>query len=172
MRSDFVIKYLFLVVAQMLICDVFDFSGYVTLSILPVMILCLPAKCGTMAAMLIAFPTGLAVDFLAEGLPGLNAAALVPVALCRKSIARFVFGREALDEDAAFSPKRFGTEKGFFAIALVQSLFLATYILLDGAAARPLVFSALRFVCSLLAGSLLSLVVAGIMNPEGKGRWS
>lgn len=163
MRQNYTVLFLLLLVAQILISDFFNFFPYVTLSILPVMILCLPPSRNTTAAMFIAFASGLAVDFLAEGLPGLNALALVPVALCRNGIVRFVFGQEARDA---------GRDKAFFAIVLAQSLFLVIYIWADGGAAHTLVFNLIRFACSLLAGSLLSLVIANMITPGDKGRWS
>ena len=78
-RSNFFLVYLLLVVAQILICNYFHLTPYVTLSLLPVMVLCLPVRVSTLGALFIAFATGMSVDFLAEGLPGLNTLALLPV---------------------------------------------------------------------------------------------
>ena len=97
MRRNFTLAYLILVVAQVLICNYFHVTQYVMLSILPAMILCLPPKCGTTASLLIAFVTGLAVDFLADGVPGLNAMALLPVAMLRLPVIRICLLRLELN---------------------------------------------------------------------------
>jgi len=80
MRHDRFLTYTIIVIAQMLICNYLHLSHYVTVSILPVAILCLPSRVESIPAMLIAFATGLAVDLLSDGLTGLNTLALVPVA--------------------------------------------------------------------------------------------
>lgn len=68
MKKNFFLYYILLVIAQVLISEWFTFSPYLTLSILPVLVLCIPTRYSTIASMLIAFATGFAVDFLSEGL--------------------------------------------------------------------------------------------------------
>ena len=67
MKNTFVFTYVLMTVAQMILSNYCHFTPYVMLTILPAMILCLPTKVNTLEAMLIAFATGLAVDWLAEG---------------------------------------------------------------------------------------------------------
>lgn len=168
MKQNFLLRFLLLLVAQILLCNYFHVTQYIMLSILPAMILCLPTKTGTTAAMFIAFASALAVDFLAEGLIGINAIALVPVALCRRELCRAIFGSELIVRGDAFSISRNGAVKVIFALTVVQSLFLLVYLWADGAAARPLMFNALRFACSLVAGVLLSIPVTRILCPEDR----
>lgn len=73
MRNSFTLTYILLTVGQMILSNYFHFTPYVMLTILPAMVLCIPTKTGTVKAMLIAFVTGLAVDFFAEGTLGINA---------------------------------------------------------------------------------------------------
>ena len=167
MRRNITLAYLILVVAQVLICNYFHVTQYVMLSILPAMILCLPPKCGTTASLLIAFVTGLAVDFLADGVPGLNAMALLPVAMLRLPVIRFVFGEDVF-ESGGFSLRRNGIAKVSFAVILVQALFLLLYILADGAGTRPFWFNISRLGASLLAGYLLSLLIVDILSPDNR----
>ena len=96
MKQNYFIMFFLTLCAQLLICNYFHISAYISLSILPVAILCLPTKIGAAGTMLIAFATGLGTDFLAEGLIGLNAAALVPVAACKRFICDSVFGKELI----------------------------------------------------------------------------
>ena len=158
--------YLLLAIAQLLLCNYCNFTPYVTLSILPVMVLCISIRVGTSGAMLIAFATGLAVDLLSEGLLGLNALALVPVALLRNPVIRLLFGGEVFARGEDFSVQRSGFAKVALAILLMQAVFLLVYIWADGAGTRPLWFNAARLGASLAAGFLLSLAAVKVLAPD------
>jgi rod shape-determining protein MreD len=157
-----------MVVVQILICNYFHLSAYIMLSILPVIILCLPTKIGTVPAMLIAFATGLAVDALSEGMLGINTLSLVPVAFIRKSMINLIFGNELFERKDNISIRKFGYGKVSFAILVVQSVFLLIYIYADGAGTRPLLFNAIRFFLSLLSGYLLSLLIVDIIASDDR----
>jgi cell shape-determining protein MreD len=157
-----------MVLVQILICNYFRFSAYIMLSILPVIILCLPTKIGTGPAMLIAFATGMAVDFLSEGMIGINTLSLVPVAFIRKSIINLIFGNELFERKDNISIRKFGYGKVSFAILVVQSLFLLIYIYSDGAGMRTFLFNAIRFSLSLLSGYLLSLLIVDIIASDDR----
>ena len=167
-QNNFPIAYVLMVVAQILICNYFHLSQYVVLSILPVIVLCIPTKVGTFAAMCIAFATGLSVDWLAEGVIGLNTLALVPVALIRKDLITLIFGEELFERKEAFTIRKYGIGKVSFSLLTVQALFLLIYIWADGANLRPFSFNLLRFGLSLLAGYLLSLLVVDITAPDDR----
>lgn len=166
--QNFGLFYFMLTVVQMIICNCFHLSAYVTLSILPVMILCMPAARNTLTAMLTAFVTGLAVDLFAEGLMGLNALALVPVALLRKPVVQAIFGKDLIEREEDFSFRKYGAGKISIAVLIMQSVFLVIYILADGAGTRPLWFNAARFGASLAAGYVLSMAVAKAILPEDR----
>lgn len=166
--QHFGLVYCLLAIAQIIIGNCFYLSSYVSLSILPVMILCIPLNISTPAAMVIAFATGLATDVLSEGLIGLNALAAVPVAFVRTQIIRIIFGEELIERQESFSFRKFGAIKISLAIIIAQAVFLAVYILADGAGTRPLWFNAARFAASLSAGYVLSMIVAGVITPDEK----
>lgn len=159
-RNHFFLTYLLMLVLQILICNYFNLSPYLLLTILPVMILMLPIRFGTLFAMILAFVSGLAVDYLSEGVIGLNALALVPVALLRKGIIYLVFGSEFFARKENISLRKHGVLKMSVAIILSQALFLLIYIWADGAAMRPFLFNMVRFFVSLVAGWLLSLLLS------------
>ena len=54
MRNSFAFTYILLTVAQMILSNYFHFTPYMMMTILPVMVLCIPTKTGTIQAMLIA----------------------------------------------------------------------------------------------------------------------
>ena len=149
----------------MLLCNFFHLTPYVMLSVLPVAVLCIPSRVGTVPAMFIAFATGLLVDLLAEGVVGLNTFALVPVAFVRQGLCRFIFGDELQERGEDFSVRKYGLGKVAFAVTLVQALFLVLYLWADGAGARPLLFNLVRFAASLVTGSVLGVIIAEVMVP-------
>jgi len=165
-KSGFWLIYLFLLAAQLLLSTYANFTPYVMVTLLPVMVLCIPIRVGTSLAMLVAFATGLSIDLLSEGLLGLNALALVPVAFARNSIIQLIFGGELFAREEDFSVHRCGFWKVFMAILLATALFLAIYIWADGAGTRPLLFNALRFAGSLAASTALSLLVIDLLAPD------
>ena len=165
-RKHFFLTYLLMLVLQILICNYLNLSPYLLLTILPVMILMLPIRFGALFAMLLAFVSGLAVDYLSEGVIGLNALALVPVALLRKGIIYLVFGSEFFARKEDISLRKHGAVKMSVAIILAQSVFLLIYIWADGAAMRPFLFNSIRFIVSLIAGWLLSLLLSMVLATD------
>ena len=167
-KSGFWLIYIILLVAQLLLSTYANFTPYVMVTLLPVMVLCMPIRMHTILAMVIAFASGLSVDLLSEGLLGLNALALVPVAFARNAIIRLIFGRELFAREEDFSIHRNGFGKVLVAIVLSVALFLAIYIWADGAGTRPLLFNAIRFGASLVASTLLSLLVVNLLAPDSR----
>ena len=170
--SGFLLKYLILVVVQILLWNYFNFTQLLMLTILPVMVLCIPVRYGTVYSMCIAFATGFAVDFLAGGMLGLTSLALVPVALLRVPILQLVFGEELFSRGDNISVHKLGAGKMLTAIMLSTLIFLVIYVWADGAGTRPFWFNALKVVISHMTSSLLSLFVAGILCPDSNQRWT
>ncbi|MBQ8022076.1 MAG: hypothetical protein IJ255_05250 [Bacteroidales bacterium] len=168
MKKNFILLYVLLVAAQMLICNYLHLTSYVQLSLLPALILCLPTRVRTSVALLIAFATGMAVDLIAEGAPGINTVALLPVALLRRTVCDFIFGEELVLREEEFSIRKYGLPKVLFALFLVQALFLLIYLWADGAGTRPFLFNLIRFGASLAAGMLLGIPVTDMLTPDDR----
>lgn len=166
MKDRFVIHYLILVILQLVICNFLHLSPYLQLSVLPALVFCLPAAVPTAASLLIAFATGLTVDFLAEGVIGPNALALVPVAYFRKSIYRLYFGEEFIRRGGRVSVSGLGTGKVSAALITVQALYLLLYLWTDGAEAHPFTFNLVRFTVSLAVGTVVSFWIADLIQPK------
>jgi hypothetical protein len=163
-KSGFWVAYFLLLVAQILLSNYFLFTPYITLSILPVMVLCISTRIAPYVCMLIAFGSGLMVDWLSEGVLGLNAFALVPVALLRNPVIHLVYGEGLFTRKEDFTVRKNGIGKVTLAILLVQALFLLLYIWADGAGTRPFWFNALRFGASLAAGYAAAIIVMMIFR--------
>ena len=166
MKQNYIMMFLLIVGVQLLICNYLHISTFLTLSILPCAILLMPTRYSPVVAMILAFASGLAVDTLAEGVTGLNALALVPVAGARRWICGFIFGKELTATGEDVSMMKYGMGKMALAIFIAQFIFLMIYIWADGAGARPLMFNALRFSVSLVAGTLISLIIAKLLDPN------
>ena len=158
--------YLILVVAQMVICNYFYLSYYITLRLIPALILLMPINIGTVEAMVAAFITGFAVDALAEGVIGLNILALVPVAYLRRHILSLVFGREIFAREENVSIRKHGLGKVIVALLMAQALFLMIYIWADTAGTTPFWFDLARFVGSLLVSLPLSLLAEDLLEDQ------
>lgn len=166
MKRGFWIAYIFLLMAQLLLSNYFHVTPYIFLTLLPVMVLCIPIRMGTVGAMIVAGLSGLVIDFLSEGVLGLNALALIPVAYARNGIIGLIFGPELFARKEDFSIGRCGFGKVAVALFLSLLIFLVIYIWADGAGTRPLWFNGLRLGASLAASFLLSLLTLGVLAPD------
>lgn len=168
MRNNFTLTYILLTVAQMILSNYFHFTPYMMLTILPAMVLCIPTKIGSIEAMLIAFATGLAVDFFAEGTLGINAMSLVPVALLRRPVIGMFFGSEPFEQKENVTVKKYGLGRVSMAIILMSFVFLLVYITADCAGTRPFWFIAARLGLSVLVSYLASICVINLLTYEDR----
>ena len=170
-QPGFWLIYLILLAAQIVLCDCMYLTQLVSLWFLPMMVLCTPVRYDTPVLLAIAFLTGLAVDLLSQGVIGLCTASLLPVALCRNLLIRLVFGNEVFLRGEDISIRRQGVPKMALAISLASALYLLVFIIADSAGTRPFWFNAGRFLLSLLAGTILSVFLAGTLKPDEGQRW-
>ena len=168
--SRFFAIYLCYVLLQVLLCNYLNLTYYLTLSILPVLVLLIPVRYSTITAMLIAAASGFLVDFLGDGVLGLNMLALIPVGLVRNGLLNLVFGQEVFAPQEDVTIQKYGIIKFSTYIIIAQALFLIIYIAADGAGTRPFWFNALRFAISLPAGTLLSLFIADTLTKDYRDR--
>lgn len=168
MRKTFTLTYILLVIAQMILSNYCHFSPLVMVTILPAMVLCIPTKVNTFWAMLIAFATGLAVDWLAEGTLGINALSLVPVAFARKTLIGMIFGVEPFEQKENLTIKKYGFARVSFAILIVTAVFLTIYILADCAGTRPLWFLGAKAGLSLAASYIVSILIVNLLSYDDR----
>lgn len=166
--QNFNILYVLLVICQTVLCNYCPLGPYITLSMLPAMVLCLPLKNSNIMCMLIAFASALAVDWISEGVIGLNVAALLPVALTRKTVIRVFLGEDLINRSEMFTFRKNGMGKISAAILTIYAIYLGMYVFLDGAGTRPLWFDLTRFGASLAANWLLALLITGILTPDDR----
>lgn len=167
-KVNFWLVYALTLAVQLLISNLVGISPLVGISLLPVMILCLPGRIGTIPGMLVAFATGLAVDLLADGLPGLNALALVPVAALRRPIIGMVFGSGLFARGEDFSARHGSYGKVFMALLLSQLVFCTVYVWADSGFPAFRWDTLLGVVLSTAAGVVVSLFAIGNLAPDSK----
>jgi hypothetical protein len=152
----------------MVLCNFAGFSPYIMLTMLPAMIVCVPLTVSTPLCLLLAFATGLSVDWLSEGLIGINAASLVPVALMRKPLIRFFLGEDLITRSDSFSFRKNGIGKISLVLIVSLLIFLGIYVFLDGAGTRPTWFNLTRMGLSLLCNYVLALIVTNILTVDDR----
>jgi hypothetical protein len=171
MRQRYIVTYIILLAVQIVLADLLNLSQYIVLSFLPVMIMSLPITHSGPRVMIIAFATGLAVDFFTHGVPGLTAAALLPVAFARNGIIRLVFGNELFSRKEDISIHKQGPGKVLLSILIATVLYFLIYIPLDCAGTRPSGFVTARILLSVALSTAVSFFVAGILAPLEADRW-
>lgn len=168
MKNRFVLTYVLLVIAQMLLCNYFHFTPYIMLTILPIMVFCIPTRVSVFWTLIIAFVTGLAVDYFAEGIIGLNAAALLPVAILRRTLIETIFGPEPFEQEENITVKKYGLAKVSLAIFIITAIFLLIYNIADCAGTRPFIFILAKVCLSLLASYILSLLAINLLSYDDR----
>ncbi len=165
-KRKFWIIYTVLAVCQMVICNYFNFTPLVSLSILPAMVVCIPLRVSTPWTMLIAFLTGLLVDLGAGNILGLSAFALVPVALCRAGTLRMFLGHDIVErpQNLSFKAKGFAKISGVCIVSV--SIFFILYVIADSAGTRPFLFNLTHFLASALVSWAVSLAVVAALSPN------
>ena len=167
-EPGFAIKFFLLAIAQVVLWNFFNFTQYVMIAFMPVMILCLPIRRGSIYAMILAFIAGFAVDFFSSGMLGLTSLSLVPVAFARRGVIQLICGEEVFSRAENISIQRQGLPKMTLAIFIVTAIFLAVYIWADGAGTRPLWFNLVKFGASLAASTLVSIFMANLLEPDNR----
>ena len=169
-RTDtgFAVTYVLLAAAQIIICNYMFLGPLVTLTLLPPLVMFLPLSQKTSVSMAVAFITGLAVDWISDGVLGLNTAALVPVALLQKPLIRLFVGDDIVVRGDAVSVNKSGWFKVLAPGAVALGLFLAIYIILDGAGTKTFLFNLGRWGCSFAACLPLEAIMVYLFSYQDR----
>lgn len=155
-----------LLVLQILLLNLFNFSQYLTIFFLPAAILCVPVRRGGIYALAVAFIAGFLTDFFADGMLGLVTCALLPVGYARTWILRSIFGPDFFERGEDLSYRRLGFWPVLLALVLATLLFMLIYVWADGAGTRPFWFNLVRVLLSTLVSTALSLFTVSLFTPE------
>lgn len=165
-RFKYITVFILMLAMQMVLTKYCQIGACVLISMLPAMILCLPTTNSTIVNMLIAMLCGLCVDFLAEGIWGLNAVALLPVAFIQKTVISLVIGKDLVERGYPFSY----AANGFFKISLSMLIcvlvYTTIYMIMDGVGLNDWFFITRRVILSTVASMVFCLIAANILCPK------
>ena len=161
--SRYVISFVTIVTAQVLLNVYCGFTPYLVLNLLPLAILSLPYGTNTTWSVVLAFLVGLAVDFISTGTLGLNSIALMPVALARRPIL-WLTASDFVSFPQSENPlTRLDTLKVALTALLSCTLFLAVFSVVETAGTRPFGFVVLRVLFSSAVDAALFVAVERLM---------
>lgn len=165
-NQSFIFSFILLMLVQFALGRYGQFP-YLYISLLPAMIMCLPMALPTWLCCIIAFLCGLGADFICDGVLGLNAVALVPIAAVNKTFVGFFISEELVERHYAFSFRQNGLGKVGGLMFLEICIYMLIYNITDNMGdTGNLVFISIKTVCSILASSLLGLVVVNTLCPK------
>ena len=158
MNKNPVLIYFLLIPVQIVLSQLIQPGPDWVLTLLPVMLLCLPTGWTTLRCMLFAFCTGLAVDFFSGGVLGLSALALTPLGWMRNFFLRKFFNDELVDRGEPLSWRKWGM--GIVGLVLLMTaIFLLIYIFVDAGGERSFWMGSRTFLLSMAADAVLALLI-------------
>ena len=159
-RLRSILFFILVFLLQLAISNYLNLGPWITISLIPFLIVHIPLQRSPHAVMLSAFGLGLLLDWLSAGVLGLNAFAAVMAAAPRLPLYRLLVNGER--EDAVWFPllRETGLPKYFNYLLALTAVYLAAFILLDCVSVRPIGFILVKFVASTLASTLLGLLLA------------
>lgn len=165
-RGRYILCFILLLIIQLALTKYCQIGSYICISLLPVMVLCLPTANRTWVNMLIALGCGLIVDALADGQWGMNAAALVPAAALQKLFIRLFIGDEIVERHYSFSFWSNGVVKIGAAMLAELIIFTGIYVILDCAGCRSGAFIFFRTLASVMTSFVFGLIVVNTLCPR------
>lgn len=168
MNRHFSIVFAVMLLLQLVLVKYCQIGHMIYISILPAMILCQPTSRPTPLVILLAFLTGMCVDLLADGVVGLNTAALLPLALIQKPVIRLMIDEDVVERHYSFSFFRHGYIRVGGALLVMTLLYMILYMVLDNAGDRTAGFVILRIFLSSLVSMIFAMVATAMLSPKQK----
>lgn len=144
-------------IIQILVCEFANIWPPLYITVLPLFIVILPLEVNMFVLILCAFGMGLATDAFADGVLGLNAAALTIVAYCKYFFINRLtkYESETLAESMHSLSSNYSIM--FMLIMLCYALFFFVYILLDTNFTSGFFF--VRFVLNVIVNTLIAYIL-------------
>lgn len=158
------IKYLtlgiLLTVCQILLSEYVNIWPVLYIAIFPQLIILLPPALNKSLHMLVAFALGMTIDIFADGVTGLNAAALVAMAYARPMLLKLVFSRAGLEntENCPLLPRNVDVLKLFLLDALMLLVFFTVYVVLDSAGSLPFWYAILKIMLCVAVNCIIYII--------------
>lgn len=164
----FITRFAVLLAIQLVLAKYCQIGQFVYISILPAMILCMPTSRPSWWVTVAAFLSGLLVDGLADGVPGLNAAAILPVAVSQKAIIRMLIDQEAVKREYDLSFRENGYLRVSLGISACTLLFMIIYVTADCIHSESFILILLKILCSSIVSFIFGMAVFSVLTTSGK----
>lgn len=165
LRLNIVLRFIVLVLVQVVLCNHIDFLGYINPYIYIVFILIYPANNNRVLFLLSAFLLGLCVDIFSDS-GGVHAAASVCIAYIRPIILKFSFGMLYEHQTIKFSNLEFGSLLGYVAILTLTHHFILFSLEIFSITQILMILQKTLF--SGLFTLVLTLIVILLFSPKSK----
>lgn len=149
-----------MVVCQILLSEYVNIWAILYIAIFPQFIILLPPSMNRSLHLIVAFLLGLCIDFFADGVLGLNAAALVAMAYTRPFFLKLTLSKGNMDnaEGLPLTPKTVEIPKLIMLNTLMLAVFFTAYILLDSAAGFSLWYTLLKIGICVAVNSIITII--------------
>ena len=157
-----ILKYITLgaivVVCQILVSEYVNIWAVLYIAVFPQFIILLPPTMNRPAYMLVAFLLGLGIDLFADGVMGLNAAALTAMAYVRPSILKLTVPKTSFEsnENQPLIPRTVELPKLALLNILLLTVFFSVYVLLDSAVSFSAGYTLLKIFLCVTANSIIT----------------
>ena len=148
----------FLVLIQILISGYINIWPMLYIAVFPFVIIILPQQINKFLLLPVAFLLGIAVDFISDGIPGLNAAALTALAFFKDPILKLLLSRTALENLSGVTEYTLGSSKFLLYTILMYSIFFLFYMGLDSFGYYSFGYTALRLIINVIANSFIAIL--------------
>ena len=159
-----IIKYITLgaimVFCQILVSEYVNIWALLYIAVFPQFIILLPPTINRSAYMLIAFVLGLSIDILADGVMGLNAAALTAMAYSRGPILKLIIPKASFEnyENHPIIPRTVEPYKLALLSGMMLAVFFTVYVLFDSAASFSFWYTVLKIALCVAVNSIITFV--------------
>lgn len=164
----FIVRFVILLLVQIILAKYAQIGPFLYFTLLPAMLLCINPVRKTWTVMIIAFVCGIAVDGLADGVLGLNAAAAVLAGALQRPLLRLCIGEELVERGYSISFRRYGYGNITSMIFLATLAYMLAYTILDCAGSRSLLFCLGKIFFSSIACTAVQLCVVSVLCPYQK----
>ena len=157
-----IIKYITLgaimVFCQILVSEYVNIWAVLYIAVFPQFIILLPPTINRSAYMLTAFALGLSIDLFADGVLGLNAAALTAMAYMRHPVLKLTVPKASFEsyDNQPLIPRTVELPKLALLNILLLAVFFTVYVLLDSAASFSAGYTLLKIFLCVAANSVIT----------------
>lgn len=167
MRISFahLVYYLLVFILQVLLSNLIDTGVWVTITLLPLIVIGFPAGWDLRITMPMGFVLGLAADLATGGVPGIGAAACVVLCALRDPLYRGIISPDGQNPAWTPSVRSLGIWTYLKYALAVYALYLLVFVILDGFTLTPVFFILARTALSTLVGVALAAILS-LFIPE------